>query len=197
MTKRNRRRPEILEAAESAEAAAAAEAADEAAAAEAEGAQASAEQQLAQELDELKDRHLRLAAEYDNYRKRVLRERAELRGRLQADLAKLMLDAIDDLTRVTEVDPDSASARDVIAGVELVERKVMKELEGIGLARIGREGEVFDPNEHEAVGAEPTPDSERDGTVATVLQPGYKLGEMLVRPARVRVFVAANGDGAE
>lgn len=148
----------------------------------------SAEAQLQRELDALHDKYLRLAAEYDNYRKRIVRERAELHTRLRAELVKMMLEAIDDLSRVTEVDPETAAARDVIAGVELVERKLMRELEGLGLMRVGEPGETFDPNHHEAVGGEPAPHPEEEGVIATVLQPGYKLGDHLVRPARVRVY---------
>lgn len=152
---------------------------------------------LRQELDELQDRHLRLAAEYDNYRKRIVRERADMRSRIQAELARMMLDAVDDLTRVTVVDRATVNAADVIAGVGLVERKLLKELEGIGLTRIGRIGEGFDPNTAEAVGAVPAPTPEQDGTVADVVQLGYQLGDILVRPARVRVYVAPSGDASE
>lgn len=154
-------------------------------------------QELSAELEELRDKHLRLAAEYDNYRKRVARERAELRARVQADLVETVLEALDDLGRVLDVDVESARAEDLVAGVELVERKLLKELESSGLVRIGAEGEPFDPNHHEAVGAEPATAPEREGIVASVLQPGYRIGTVLVRPARVRVFVAPpQGDGA-
>lgn len=143
------------------------------------------------EVEELRDRHLRLAAEYDNYRKRIVRERAEARARIQAELARMILDAVDDLTRVTAVNPETASAGDVIEGVELVERKMLKELETIGVVRLGQAGDAFDPNTHEAVGAVPAPTPEQEGTVAEVLQAGYRLGDLLVRPARVRVYTEA------
>lgn len=146
------------------------------------------------ELEELRDRHLRLAAEYDNYRKRILRERDEVRARVQADLMRMMLDAIDDLGRVTELDPAQAGAQDVIAGVELVERKLMKQLEAAGLTRIGEVGDVFDPKEHEAVGTDAAANAAQDGTVSMVMQPGYRLGTLLVRPARVRVYLVAETD---
>lgn len=146
------------------------------------------------ELEELRDRHLRLAAEYDNYRKRILREREEVRARVQADLMRLMLDALDDLGRVTDLDPEQTGAQDVIAGVELVERKLMKQLEAAGLTRIGELGDTFDPNEHEAVGADQTMEAGQDGTVSLVMQPGYRLGTLLVRPARVRVYMMADTD---
>lgn len=143
-----------------------------------------------QELEELRDRHLRLAAEHDNYRKRVVREREEIRARVQAEVVATVLDALDDLGRVLDVEPATARAEDVIAGVELVERKLLKELESAGLVRVGQDGERFDPNHHEAVGAEPAPSAEQEGLIAAVLQPGYRVGSVLVRPARVRVFVA-------
>ncbi|MFQ6044906.1 MAG: nucleotide exchange factor GrpE [Gemmatimonadales bacterium] len=155
-------------------------------------------EELRAELEELRDKHLRLAAEYDNYRKRVLRERSEMRARVRAELVETVLEALDDLGRVLDVDVASARAEDLIGGVELVERKLLKELENSGLVRIGAEGERFDPNHHEAMGAEPATEPEQEGLIASVLQPGYRIGTVLVRPARVRVFVAPpQGDGAD
>ncbi len=145
---------------------------------------------LNDELAHAKDQLLRTAAEFDNFRKRTARERQEIRGRAQADLARGVLDALDDLGRVAHFDPATVSATDVIQGVEMVERKMLKQLEDGGLRRVGNEGDVFDPNEHEAVGTVPADTPERDGTVATVVQAGYKFGEMLLRPARVLVHVA-------
>jgi len=149
---------------------------------------------LSGELEELNDRHLRLAAEFDNYRKRMVRERAEMRERAQAELVRDMLEAIDDLNRVTSLDHGEAGVKDVLDGVELVERKLHAELERLGVERVGSEGEVFDPNRHEAVGTMPANDHEQDGTVALVLQPGYRFGSVLLRPARVNVFVALEGE---
>ncbi|NIM50099.1 MAG: nucleotide exchange factor GrpE [Gemmatimonadales bacterium] len=146
---------------------------------------------LTGELEELNDKYLRLAAEFDNYRKRMARERSETWGRAQAELVKNVLDALDDLGRVVSLDVAQANVEDVVAGVDLVERKLMRQLEAAGLGRLGVEGETFDPNYHEAVGAMPAASMEQDGTVAAVLQPGYRLGSMLVRPARVRVFLAS------
>lgn len=149
---------------------------------------------LAGELEELNDRHLRLAAEFDNYRKRMLRERAEMRERAQAELVRDMLEAIDDLNRVTSLDHGEAGVKDVLDGVELVERKLHAELERLGVERVGTEGEAFDPHGHEAVGTIPANSPEQDGTIAVVLQPGYRFGRVLLRPARVNVFVAPEGE---
>lgn len=149
---------------------------------------------LSDELRDLQDRHLRLAAEYDNFRKRTARERLEDRQRAQGELARGLIDALDDLGRVADLDPAATSATDIVAGVELVERKLLKALAERGLERIGVEGESFDPTLHEAVGGLPAPSPEQDQTVAAVFQPGYRLGGQLLRPARVQVFMHMDGD---
>ncbi|UCG86957.1 MAG: nucleotide exchange factor GrpE [Gemmatimonadota bacterium] len=145
---------------------------------------------LTEELDSQKDRYLRLAAEFDNFRKRMVRERTEARARAQADLAANLLESLDDLSRVAALDPAQSSMEDVVAGVGLVERKLLRELQNQGLQRIGNAGEQFDPNDHEAVATAPAPAEEQENQVAAVLQVGYRLGSMLLRPARVQVFVA-------
>jgi molecular chaperone GrpE len=144
---------------------------------------------LSDELAQVKDRHLRLAAEFDNYKKRAQRERLELGSRAQAELIGSILDGLDDLGRVAHLAPDGTSARDVLAGVELVERKLARVLGQAGLERVGAEGETFDPNVHEAVTSVPAPDAEQDHRIASVLQPGYRFGGALLRPARVSVFL--------
>jgi len=148
---------------------------------------------LEAELTELKDRYLRLAAEYDNFRKRTAREREDLRTRSQADLARRLLDALDDLGRVAHLDPAATAAADVIAGVELVERKVLRDLGGAGLEPVSRTDVPFDPEMHEAIATLPTDDERQDHTVAAVFQVGYRFNGMLLRPARVQVrtFVPA------
>ena len=147
------------------------------------------------ELEELNDRYLRLAAEFDNFRKRVTRERSQMRAQAQADLVRDVLDALDDLERVTSHEASHGSVQEVVAGVEMVERKLMSELERMGLERVGAPGVRFDPNDHEAVGALPAPSPEQDGTVAAVLQPGYRFGGMLLRATRVQVYVAMKPAG--
>jgi molecular chaperone GrpE len=144
---------------------------------------------LTEELDAHKDRYLRLAAEFDNFRKRVVRDRTETRGRAQADVMAVLLESLDDLSRVAALDPAQSSVEDVVAGVGLVERKLLRELQNQGLQRIGTDGEQFDPNDHEAVATAPAPAEDKEDRVAAVLQVGYRLGNMLLRPARVQVFV--------
>ena len=150
-------------------------------------------ERLASELAEAKDRYLRLAADFDNFRKRVQRERTETWARAQADVVANVLDVLDDFSRVTGLDREQATVHDVLDGVVLVERKLLHELESAGLTRVGEAGEPFDPNLHEAVGTLPAPSPDREGTVAAVFQAGYRFGGALLRPARVQVYVAPEG----
>src|SRR5207253_1335973 len=91
---------------------------------------------LETELGQLKDRYLRLAAEYDNFRKRMQKERTELWQRAQADLIRRFVDAIDDLTRFARVDPAQTDARTMHEGVDMVARKFLKQLEAVGVTRV-------------------------------------------------------------
>lgn len=142
----------------------------------------------ASDADVWKDRHLRLAAEYDNFRKRTTKERAETWTRAQADLVSRLADALDDLSRFAHIDPAETDARTLHEGVDLVERKVWKELESAGVTRIDQTGVPFDPHVHEAVTTQPAQNPDQDHTVGQVVQPGYKLRDTLLRPARVVVL---------
>jgi len=135
-----------------------------------------------------KDRHLRLAAEYDNFRKRTAKERAEVWARAQAELVSRLADALDDLSRFAHIDPGAIDSKTLHDGVDLVERKVWKELESAGVTRIDQAGVPFDPNVHEAVTTQPAAKPEQDHTVGQVVQPGYKMRDTLLRPARVVVL---------
>src|SRR5438477_6192216 len=142
----------------------------------------------ASEVEVWKDRHLRLAAEYDNFRKRTAKERAEVWARAQAELVSRLADALDDLSRFAHIDPGAIDSKTLHDGVDLVERKVWKELESAGVTRIDQVGVPFDPNVHEAVTTQPAPKPELDHTVGQVVQPGYKMRDTLLRPARVVVL---------
>lgn len=142
---------------------------------------------LQSELEALTDRHVRLAAEFDNYRKRSERERSETWSRAQADLVRRMLDVLDDLERVTSHDPGAASADVLLEGVGLVQRKLRRMLEDIGLAAFDPLDEPFDPAIMEAVMVAAPNDGETEDTVAQVFQKGYTFKDQLVRPARVVV----------
>lgn len=144
--------------------------------------------QVTSEADQWKDRHLRLAAEYDNFRKRTTKERAEVWSRAQADLVARLADALDDLSRFAHIDPAEIDSKTLHEGVDLVERKIWKELEAAGVTRIDQAGVPFDPNVHEAVTTQPATKPEQDHTVGQVVQPGYRMRDTLLRPARVIVL---------
>jgi molecular chaperone GrpE len=140
------------------------------------------------QLADVNDRYLRLAAEYDNFRKRTTKERGDLWRNAQADLLGRLVDALEDLGRFAQVNPADTDARAIHEGVELVARKLRKELEGVGVQRVDQVGVPFDPRVHEAVTTATAADRSQDHTVGAVLQAGYKLGDTLIRPARVQVL---------
>jgi molecular chaperone GrpE len=144
---------------------------------------------LEEQLDESRDRHLRLAAEYDNFRKRVAKERTELGDRSQAALVTRLLDVLDDMDRLT-ADSSLASVGTLKQAVELVDKKLRKELQAAGLERIEPTGQAFDPSLHEAVSTLPPPSPEQDHKVSATFQAGYRFKGSLIRPARVQVYSA-------
>ena len=146
-----------------------------------------AESELRRQLDEQRDKLLRLAAEYDNFRKRSAKERAEAASRGQAELVKRILESLDDLARVAHLDPATTAAPAVLEGVELVERKLGKELGAVGLVAVDPADQPFDPALMEAVATEPALSREDDHMVARVYQRGYTFNGQLLRPARVVV----------
>jgi len=109
-------------------------------------------------------------------------------ARAQADLVQRLVDALDDLARFAHVDPTATDAKTIHDGVDMVERKVWKELEAAGVSRVDQIGVPFDPNLHEAVTTRPADHPARDHTVGAVLQPGYRMAGALLRPARVVVL---------
>ena len=143
--------------------------------------------QLREQLAQANDKYLRLAAEFDNYRRRVTRERGEERARAQAELAKLLLDPLDDLNRFAAVDVTSTTVPMMVEGASLVARKVFKELSAGGLEVIDPTNGPFDPKLHEAVATQPAESKEHDDTVAVTYQVGYSYHGQLLRPARVVV----------
>jgi molecular chaperone GrpE len=141
-----------------------------------------------QELAASRERYLRLAAEFDNYRKRVEREKAESWNRAQAQLAEKLLDVLDDLQRVAQhFNPETATAQSLMEGTQMVERKLQRALETAGVEEVQAEGQPFDPAVHEALMTVPAESRDEDHTVADVFQKGYRFKGILLRPARVRV----------
>lgn len=148
---------------------------------------------LQSELDQLNDRHLRLAAEFTNYRRRAEAESTAVWGRAQADLVRRFLDVLDDLQRVAALDPaeESVTVESIVEGIDLVERKFLRALEDAGAEMVNPgDGEPFNPETMEAMMRVPAPDEDRDDCVAQVFQRGYLVDGNLVRPARVSVYKA-------
>lgn len=142
---------------------------------------------LGEQLREAQDRHLRLAAEFDNFRKRIARERLELTDRAQAALVMKLTDILDDVDRVAASDPSTPVAS-LLEAIVLVDRKLRKELEAAGLERLDPVGQPFNPALHEAVSVVKPPDPAQDHLVAATFQVGYRFKGSLVRPARVQVY---------
>ena len=140
---------------------------------------AAAEAKAEEHLNDLK----RLAAEFDNYKKRTAREQASLSTRATERLVKELLPIVDDLERALEAAEEHEEAK-LEEGVRLVHRQLASALEGEGLAEIETDGK-FDPHVHEALLSQPSEADE--GSVIEVLQKGYRLGDRVLRPARVVV----------
>jgi molecular chaperone GrpE len=144
--------------------------------------------EAAEALQSAEDRFLRLAAEYDNYRKRTTREKSEAFDRGATDLIGRLLDELDDVDRLLQSDPEQTDYPAYRDGFALFARKLGKELGNAGLERLEPDGQPFDPNQHEAVSVLPTDDPSKDNLVAATFQPGYRFRGAVVRPARVQVW---------
>ena len=154
--------------------------------------------ELQRERDELRDRLLRTAAEFDTVRKRTERERGNLSEAAAADLIRDLLPIVDDLERAlsaVQVEASAAAGGDDVplaalrSGVELIHRQFVDVLRRRGVEPLLVEGEPFDPNWHEAVVHEPA-EGRTDGEIIGEVRRGYRLGQRLLRPAQVRVAKA-------
>jgi molecular chaperone GrpE len=140
---------------------------------------------------ELKDRLARRQADFENYRKRVDRERSETYNRVVADVAAKLLPVSDNLKRALEAESSVEAAesdefRHFLSGVDLIWKQLNGVLEALGVKPIPAVGEQFDPHVHEAVVTEATDEYEPD-TVIQEIVAGYRLGDKLIRPALVKV----------
>ena len=143
------------------------------------------------ERDEYYDLLLRKTAEFDNYRKRIERERTSVQQSAAADLMSELLPLVDDLERALSVDTESAAADTYRAGVELIHRQLLSLLEKRGVKAIDALGTQFDPAFHQAVATGPADDDEYpDGSVIEEHRRGYTLHGRLLRPAMVKVAKA-------
>jgi molecular chaperone GrpE len=145
--------------------------------------------ELKRQRDEYYDRFLRKAAELDNYRKRVERERRELEELAAADLIRELLPLVDDLERALAAEVTAEAVGAYRQGIELIYRQLLDVLRRRGVTPIEAVGRDFDPRYHQAVIHEPS-DTHRDGEVIAELRRGYRLGDRLLRPALVKVAKA-------
>jgi molecular chaperone GrpE len=152
---------------------------------------------LEEQNAELQDQFLRKAAEYENFRKRMLREREEGIRYANAALLSDVLPIIDDFERAIQSATESKDFDAFHAGVSLIERQLVSVLErNWGLKRFSAEGEVFDPEKHEAITAEESSEH-KDPVVLEDYQKGYYLHDRVLRPAKVKVAKPVSGEGSD
>lgn len=154
----------------------------------AEETQQPSELELAQKkIDELNDKYLRLSAEYDNYRKRTLKEKSDMLKSAGADILVGILPVVDDFERALAHMTDAQNVDSLREGVELIYKKFNEYLGKRGMTVIETEGKDFDTDIHEAITKIPAPTPEMKGKVIDCVQKGYKLNDKVVRFAKVVV----------
>ena len=146
--------------------------------------------QILKERDDYRDRLLRSIAEFDNYRKRIERERRELADFVSFEILTDLLPLVDDLERALAAAPSGDGTPQTVAsyrtGVELIYKQLAELLRKRNVTAIEAKGADFDPHVHQAVATEPST-THRDNEVIEELRRGYRLGERLLRPAMVKV----------
>ena len=152
------------------------------------------EEELQRQLDEandriatLEDKYLRQVAEFDNYRKRTVKEKAELIKNGGERAIESILPVLDDFERALANMSKDEKAAEVMTGVELIYNKFVGILKQNGLQKIDTEGAVFDTDFHEAIAIIPTPDENMKGKVLDCVQAGYTLNDKVIRHAKVAV----------
>jgi molecular chaperone GrpE len=136
--------------------------------------------------DEYLDGWQRARADFANYKKRVDRDQAQVYQMAVSTIVKRYLDVVDDLERALKNKPQQGDGAVWAEGIELVYRKMLALLESEGVKQMDAQGEIFDPNLHEAISQEAHPEYE-DGQIIEVIKQGYLLGDRVIRPALVRV----------
>lgn len=141
---------------------------------------------LKKQLDEQKDAHLRVLAEYDNFRKRTASEKSQIYSDTANEVIEKFLPVLDNLERATECKAESEADSAVIAGVEMVLKSFREILEKLGVSEIPALGEKFDPNLHNAVMKEDDPEK-GENEITAVFQKGYKTENKVIRYSMVKV----------
>jgi molecular chaperone GrpE len=142
-------------------------------------------QELSSQLEEANARYVRLAADFDNYKKRARQEQADTMRFAAATVAERLLPVLDDAERALEHVPDGVD-ENWLKGVRLTFQKLQEVLSALGVERVESVGSPFDPKLHEAVGSDETSEHPED-TVTTELRPGYRMHDRILRPALVKV----------
>lgn len=143
--------------------------------------------ELETQLGEAKDKYLRLFAEFDNYKKRTLKEKLELMRTASQDVLNKMLPVLDDFDRAKKSADDDSSSEQFSDGVKLVYEKIHSTLSAQGLKAMESTGEDFDPELHEAITEIPAPNEDMKGKVIDTIEKGYYLNEKIIRYAKVVV----------
>jgi molecular chaperone GrpE len=144
---------------------------------------------VVEEREQLRDRLLRTTAEFDNYRKRVDRDRKDMAARAAEAVLIEILPIIDDLERALAAEDTGEGADAYRRGVELIHKQLLDLLTRRGVTPIDTAGATFDPHLHQAVSSEPSADY-REGEIIEEFRRGYRLGDRLLRPAMVKVATA-------
>jgi len=143
--------------------------------------------ELTLQVNESKDKYLRLFAEFDNYKKRTLKEKIDYMKTASAGAIKVMLPVLDDFDRAKKSADDDATDEYFTEGVEMIYNKIFTVLKNQGLEAMESTGETFDPELHEAITEIPAPSEEMKGKVIDTVEKGYTLKEKIIRHAKVVV----------
>ena len=143
--------------------------------------------EAAEKIATLEDKYLRQAAEFDNYRKRTMKEKAELIKNGGERAIESILPVLDDFERAIATMEKSENAAELSTGVELIDNKLVSILQHNGLQKIETEGKDFDTDFHEAIAMVPTPDESLKGKVLDCIETGYILNDKVIRHAKVAV----------
>ena len=137
------------------------------------------------ELADLKDKYLRLAAEFENYKRRTTKERADLFKSANQELMVALLPVLDDFDRARHHTRDTDDANAVRESIDIIQNKLQKTLSQKGLAPMEAKGGAFDPDLHEAITQIPAPSEELKGKIVDEVEKGYYLGDKVIRHAKV------------
>lgn len=144
-------------------------------------------EKLSAEAAQWREKYVRLSAEFDNYRKRTLKEKMDLVATAGEEVIKALLPVVDDLERALDAMENASDVESVKEGVMLISNKLRDTLRARGMAEIEALGKELDTDFHEAVAKIPAPDKKQEGRIVDVVQKGYKLNDKVIRHCKVVV----------